>query len=358
MSPDQELGRSFRFTPDDLPPPKATRSVSNGPLALPFKHQVPKVPEGFTATLFANFNIPRRMLVLPNGDVVVAEQKPVISRSCARSRWQSRVHRAACRGFNQPCGLAWRHGHILVADQDGIWQVPAQPRRCPHRARREQQGSRCPARSAQAFVQLQRSIDADAERRVRGRGRPFQPAVGDRQDGRAVCGCRFGRQHRHRAGGKGNRAALRATEAARPPSCPACAIRAGSRSIPIPERSGQSSRSATGSATAWFRTTSYGRRRAPSMDGPTPTWGNIPSPASPAEHPEKVKQSKVPDLLFESHSSAMDIVFSRAANSPFRVPWQRLRGFQGLVEPLRADGLQGGACGSRMASPRAPTRTS
>ena len=34
VSPDQELGRSFRLTPNDLPAPKATRSVSNAPLAL------------------------------------------------------------------------------------------------------------------------------------------------------------------------------------------------------------------------------------------------------------------------------------------------------------------------------------
>src|SRR5262245_45348869 len=63
-SPEQELGKSFRVTPDELPPPKATRSVSNGPLALPFKDQAPKVPEGFTVNLFAKLDHPRRMLVL------------------------------------------------------------------------------------------------------------------------------------------------------------------------------------------------------------------------------------------------------------------------------------------------------
>ena len=77
------------------------------------------------------------------------------------------------------------------------------------------------------------------------------------------------------------------TEAARPPSCPACAIRAGSRSIPIPERSGQSSRSATGSATAWFRTTSSGRRRAPYYGWPYAYMGQRPQPGFASRAPRE-----------------------------------------------------------------------
>jgi glucose/arabinose dehydrogenase len=37
--------------------------------------------------------------------------------------------------------------------------------------------------------------------------------------------------------------------------------------------------------------------------------GQHPQPGFASRAPEKVKQSKVPDLLFESHSSAMDLVF-------------------------------------------------
>jgi glucose/arabinose dehydrogenase len=73
---DQEIGKQFRISADELPKPKATPAVSNGPLALPFQDQTPKVPEGFRATLFAKLEHPRRLLVLPNGDIIVAEQKP------------------------------------------------------------------------------------------------------------------------------------------------------------------------------------------------------------------------------------------------------------------------------------------
>ena len=74
--PDQELGRRFMVKPDDLPPPRTGPVVSNRPLTLEYHGQTPRVPEGFTATLFASgLQHPRRLLVLPNGDVLVAEQK-------------------------------------------------------------------------------------------------------------------------------------------------------------------------------------------------------------------------------------------------------------------------------------------
>jgi len=43
---------------------------------LPYEGQRPRAPEGFTVTAFATgLEHPRRLLVLPNGDVIVAEQK-------------------------------------------------------------------------------------------------------------------------------------------------------------------------------------------------------------------------------------------------------------------------------------------
>src|SRR5258705_7725913 len=69
VSRDQELGKSFRVRADDLPAPRATQPVSNGPLTLAFARQTPTVPDGFTATLVAKLEHPRRLLVLPNGDL-------------------------------------------------------------------------------------------------------------------------------------------------------------------------------------------------------------------------------------------------------------------------------------------------
>src|SRR5436190_19482682 len=126
VSDDQEIGKTFRISPDELPQPKATKAVSNGPLTIPFDGQTPKVPEGFSATLFAKLEHPRRLLVLPNGDVIVAEQKPghlTLLRAAEDGSKAEFIERYA-ENFNQPYGLAWREGHILVADQDGIWKIP------------------------------------------------------------------------------------------------------------------------------------------------------------------------------------------------------------------------------------------
>ena len=70
-----EIGRRFHIDPADLPPPKTGPIVTNRSLIVPYSGQVPQVPPGFTATPFAIGLVnPRRLLVLPNGDVLVAEQ--------------------------------------------------------------------------------------------------------------------------------------------------------------------------------------------------------------------------------------------------------------------------------------------
>src|SRR5437868_12751437 len=70
-----EIGRRFRVDPTELPPPKSSAIVTNRSLTVPYHGQAPQVPPGFTATPFAIGLInPRRLLVLPNGDVLVAEQ--------------------------------------------------------------------------------------------------------------------------------------------------------------------------------------------------------------------------------------------------------------------------------------------
>jgi glucose/arabinose dehydrogenase len=124
---EQHIGERFQIIADELPAPKKARvGVSNGPLSLPFADQIPKVPDGFTATLFAKLEHPRRLLVLPNGDIIVAEQKPghLTLLRAKEGNGQAEFIERHAEGFNQPYGLAWRDDHVLVADQDGIWRVP------------------------------------------------------------------------------------------------------------------------------------------------------------------------------------------------------------------------------------------
>jgi glucose/arabinose dehydrogenase len=125
--PDQEIGRKFMVKAEDLPSSRTGPLVASRSLVVPYNDQRPRVPDGFTATPFATgLEHPRRLLVLPNGDVIVAEQSKghlTLLRDDdgdGRADW---IQRHA-EGFNGPYGLAWRDGYVLVAGQDGIWQVP------------------------------------------------------------------------------------------------------------------------------------------------------------------------------------------------------------------------------------------
>ena len=123
---EHEIGRRFSIDPAQLPAPKSSPIVTNRALTLPAEGHVPQVPAGFTATLVASgLAHPRRLLVLPNGDVLVAEQSAgyltlLRAEGDGQAQWITRH----VEDLNRPYGLAWRNDQVLVADQDDIWRVP------------------------------------------------------------------------------------------------------------------------------------------------------------------------------------------------------------------------------------------
>jgi len=121
-----EIGRRFRIDPAELPAPKTSAIVTNRALTVPYNGQTLQVPPGFTATPFATGLVnPRQLLVLPNGDVLVAEQSAgyltlLRDDGTGKAIWINRH----VEDLNKPYGLAWQNDRVLVADQDGIWSVP------------------------------------------------------------------------------------------------------------------------------------------------------------------------------------------------------------------------------------------
>ena len=126
-NPDQELGRRFLIKAENLPPPKNDPVAASRSLLIPYAGQAPRVMEGFTATPFiTGLEHPRRLLVLPNNDVIVAEQRTghlTLLRDQDGDGKADYIERYA-DDFKAPYGLAYRDGFVLVADQEGIWRVP------------------------------------------------------------------------------------------------------------------------------------------------------------------------------------------------------------------------------------------
>ena len=131
---DQRVGASFEVTLGELPAPYTGPAVRNSPVTLPIEERTVNLPDGFRATLYAQgLEHPRQATVLPNGDVLVAQQVPghlTLLRDDdgdGVAEWNER-HAAQ---FNLPYGVAYRvrgegdsaEEQILVADQDGIWIV-------------------------------------------------------------------------------------------------------------------------------------------------------------------------------------------------------------------------------------------
>jgi glucose/arabinose dehydrogenase len=126
-------GLRRKITPADLPAPYATRSAGNGPsLVHPPRGAEPKVPNGFTVSLFASgFLGPRLMRTAPNGDIFVAETEAGrirVIRAADGATKPEKVETFA-KGLNGPFGIAFyppgpKPRFIYVAENDAIIRYP------------------------------------------------------------------------------------------------------------------------------------------------------------------------------------------------------------------------------------------
>lgn len=124
-------GDRFSVDPHALPPPHATPSKANPAdvVARP-KGAGLTVPAGWRATLFAEkLDHPRNLLVLPDGSVLVAEQQADKLTRLVDTTGDGRADSRStfADGFSEPFGLAFHDDAIWVADTRRVWRLPWQP---------------------------------------------------------------------------------------------------------------------------------------------------------------------------------------------------------------------------------------
>jgi glucose/arabinose dehydrogenase len=306
--PDQQLGRRIVVKAEDLPPPGTGPVVSNHPLTIPFHGQAPRVPEGFSATLFASgLRNPRRLLVLPNGDVLVAEQRSgylTLLHDGGKGRAES-VQRYV-QGFHGPYGLAWRDNEVLVADQDGIWKVPYQlgadgvppDRRAP--TRRVVRDDMITKKGVFGIVQghANRHLAIDPKSGALFVGVGSSGNIGVEPEPKATI-------QRFEADGSGQ-----STYASGTRNSTALAFQPGTGDLyaVVQERDGLGDRLVPDFMIRVQKGAFYGWPYAYIGQHPQPGFANL--------RPDKVRASVMPDLLFESHSSLLDLVFYEGEQFP------------------------------------------
>lgn len=123
-------GDRFQVDPATLPAPHATPSRANpADVVKRPKGATLKVPSGWRATLFADrLDNPRNLVVLPDGSVVVAEQKADKLTRLVDGDGDGRAERrfTLADGFDEPFGLAFQDGWLWVADTRRVWRLPWQ----------------------------------------------------------------------------------------------------------------------------------------------------------------------------------------------------------------------------------------
>ena len=128
---DQAVGQRFHFDPNRLPAPAPEESVDNSPNVVALPDPPPfKLPAGFSVNRFAGpFGYSRWLTVAPNGDVFLAlpDSGKVMLLRDTTGTGNADLATVFAHGFHRPHGLAIHKGYLYVADVDRVWRLPWHP---------------------------------------------------------------------------------------------------------------------------------------------------------------------------------------------------------------------------------------
>ena len=127
-APDQAPGQRFTVTPDQLPRPYATDAVANASQAIDRPDPPPfRLPAGFSVNLFADgLDNARWLAVAPNGDVFLAEAgagKVTLLRD-ADGDGRAELKSTYASGFRDVHGMAFQGDWLYVSDSKRVWRLP------------------------------------------------------------------------------------------------------------------------------------------------------------------------------------------------------------------------------------------
>ena len=123
----------IRITPDDLPAPYASESAARPPNVIPIpSNPTLRVPAGFTVNVFAEgLDAPRWLALTPEGDVLVTETRQNRIRRLRDTNQDGvadvqEVFAESGNGLDIPFGMAFAGGSFFLGNHDSVLRFPYQ----------------------------------------------------------------------------------------------------------------------------------------------------------------------------------------------------------------------------------------
>jgi glucose/arabinose dehydrogenase len=301
----QEMpGKTFEIRPSDLPPPYATPSTGNSPdrVRRP-EGSVPWVPPGYQANLFAdNLDHARWLAVAETGEVFLAEPRAGKVTILVDSDGDGRADKRSTYtdGHDAPHGLALHGGYLYVADLDGVWRYPWQSGSMKARAKGERITPRGAFGDSGGHWTRNIAIAPDGKR--------FYVAIGSASN-IAEDPAPRATVKAFRIDGSGGRIFA---SGLRNPVGIAFHPDTGALYTVVNERDGLGDGLVPDYMAALKDGGFYG--------WPYAYIGPNPQPDFADRRPDLVRRTIVPDVLFESHSAPMALLFAKGGNFP--TDWQ------------------------------------
>lgn len=320
--PYQTPGQRIQVTPADLPAPHATPSVANTAQEVPRPPGATlRLPPGFRAGIFADsLQHPRWLAVAANGDVLLAEPRAgrVTLLRDADGDGRAETRTTLVGGLDRPHGLAIQGDHLYIGEPRRIVRIAWSAGEMSVRGQVEPVTA--PGALGDGSGHWTRNIVFSRD------GKQFFVAVGSRGNTQEEDAPRATVQ-RFNADGTGQ-----ATFAAGLRNPVGIALRPGSDElyVVVNERDGLGDGLVPDYLTRIQQGEFFGWPYAYIGRNPDPDYGR--------KRPDLVAKTKVPDVLFRSHSAPLGLVFYDGNQFPPEYRGDAFVGMQGSWNSAKPEG--------------------